>query len=126
MIAEAVALALAGSKADGKAVAKDGQSVRSMKNYLQVVKTFKAKGFGDVTPHVDVLTFNRWLALGRRPVEGCKSTKIANLRLFHVSQTRAVTLEEMQAMTAQAEAAVKRQEEASAAKIVNINEHAPQ
>jgi hypothetical protein len=126
VIAQAVALALAGQKTASKAAAKDGQSVRSMKNHMQTIKAFKRAGFGDVVPHQNVLTFQRWMAKGYRPVEGCKSLKIANLRLFHVSQVRALTVEEKAAMAAQTDAANERQRAFEASKVVPIGTGAPQ
>ena len=122
VIAQAVALALASQKAAPQAVARDGQTVRSMQNHVKTIKAFKRAGFADAVPHVNVKTFNRWMAEGRRPVEGCHSIKVANLRLFHLSQTRAITIEEREAMQAQSDAAVARHE----GKVVPIGTGAPQ
>lgn len=108
VIAQAVALALAGQKESGKAAALAGKSERSLKNEIAVVKAFKKAGFGDVTPHVDVMTFNRWMAKGFRPMEGSKSLKVKNLRLFHKTQVRGITPEERAALQAQSDAAVAR------------------
>lgn len=108
VIAEAVALALAGKKADGKAAAVAGKTERSIQNEVKTARAFKKAGFADAVPHVNVKTFNRWMAEGRRPIEGTKSIKVSNLRLFHVSQTRAITVEEREAMQAQSDAAVAR------------------
>ncbi len=108
VIAEAVAIAMGQKKADGKAAAQAGKSERSLKNEIAVVKAFKKAGFGDVTPHKDVKTFNRWVAEGLRPIEGSKSLKIKNLRLFHRTQCRTITLEERAELKAQSDAAVAR------------------
>lgn len=110
VIAEAVALALAGKKADSKAMAQAGKSERSIKNEIAVVKAFKKAGYGDVKPHVDVMTFKRWVANGLRPMEGSKSLKVKNLRLFHKSQCRTITLEEKAAAEEQMQAAIARHE----------------
>jgi uncharacterized protein (DUF4415 family) len=91
-----------------KPSALNGKSEQSIKNEIAVVKKFKAAGFGNVTPRVDVMTFNRWMAQGFRPVEGSKSLKIRNLRLFHKSQVRKLTAEELKAMQEQSAAAVRR------------------
>ena len=48
----------------------NGKSQASMANEIAVVRAFKKAGFGNVTPHVDVKTFNRWMMDGLRPVEG--------------------------------------------------------
>ena len=70
------------------------------------------------------MTFNRWMAKGYRPMEGSKSLKIRNLRLFHKTQVRSITSEERAALEAQSEAAIARQNAEQAAKVVPI--HAPQ
>ena len=110
VIAEAVALAMAGKKADTKAAAQAGKSEKSIQNEVKTARAFKKAGFADAVPHVNVKTFNRWMAEGRRPIEGSKSIKVSNLRLFHISQTRAITIEEREAMQAQSDAAVARHE----------------
>jgi len=84
----------------------NAKSERSIKNEIAVVRAFKKAGFGNVKPHVDVKTFNRWMAEGMRPVEGSKSLKVKNLRLFHVSQVRVLTVEERTEAQAKSDAAV--------------------
>ena len=110
VIAQAVAAALAQSKAKPSASATklDGKSERSIKNEIAVVRAFKKAGFGNVTPHVDVMTFNRWVAAGFRPIEGTKSTKVKNLRLFHKTQVRSITAEEKSALAESQKAAIER------------------
>jgi len=99
-----------------------GKSERSIKNEIAVVRAFKAKGFGNVTPHVDVKTFNKWMLDGLRPMEGSKSLRVGNLRLFHKSQLRPLTMEEKQAAKAQSEAAVARH----AASVTELHPASPQ
>jgi hypothetical protein len=112
--AEAVALATAAMKAElqaalaAKPVSLNNKSEKSSKNELAVIRTFKKAGFGVVVPHVDVLTFNRWMAQGLRPREGEKSQKVSNLRLFHVSQCRTISPEEKAALQEQKDAAEAR------------------
>lgn len=108
VIAEAVALAMASKKADNKPAAMAAKTDRSLQNQIKTVKAFKKAGFGDVKPHEDVLTYNRWMSKGFKVIEGSKSLKVGNLRLFHKSQVRALSLEEKQAMQAQSDAAVAR------------------
>jgi hypothetical protein len=112
IIAQAVAVAIAAKEAEMQealaAKTATGRSERSMLNEIAVVKAFKKAGFGNVKPHEDVRTFNRWMAAGYRPVEGSKSLKIKNLRLFHKSQCRPITAEEKQAMQEQSDAALAR------------------
>jgi len=135
VIAQAVAMALEANNAkhqalfdaalDGKIVQPKGNKTeRSLKNEIAVVKAFKKAGFGVVTPHVDVMTFSRWMAKGYRPMEGSKSLKIRNLRLFHKTQVRSITPEERTELEAQSAAAVARHQAEQAAKVVPI--HAPQ
>lgn len=85
-----------------------GKTEKAIQNEIQTVKIFKAKGFGNVKPHVDVKTFNLWMQENRRPIEGSKSVTVNNLRLFHVSQTRPVTPEEKAKNVEQQKAAIDR------------------
>jgi hypothetical protein len=93
-----------------------GKSEASIRNEILVVKAFAKAGFGKVVPHQDVMTFSRWMAQGFRPVEGSESLKIRNLRLFHKSQVRKLTADELKAMKEQQSAAIKRHD----AKVVPI------
>lgn len=106
------ALAINAKNAKGSAKAPTlsiaGKSDRSLRNEIDVVKAFKKAGYGNVTPHVDVRTFNRWVADNRRPIEGSKSLTVGNLRLFHVSQTREITSAEKAANVEQQKAAIDR------------------
>jgi hypothetical protein len=86
----------------------NGKSQASMANEIAVVRAFKKAGFGNVTPHVDVKTFNRWMMDGLRPVEGSKSVRVKNLRLFHRSQVRPLTAEEKAPTQEQQQAGVAR------------------
>jgi hypothetical protein len=86
----------------------NGKSQASMANEIAVVRAFKKAGFGNVTPHVDVKTFNRWMMDGLRPVEGSTSVRVKNLRLFHRSQVRPLTAEEKAPTQEQQQAAVAR------------------
>ena len=100
---------------------KGNKTERSLKNEIAVVKAFKKAGFGDVKPHVDVKTFNKWmLDDGLRPAEGSKSIRVAHLRLFHRSQCRPVTAEEKAARQQQSDAAVARH----MGKVIPINAEA--
>ena len=110
LIAEATAVALAkqrdeflaamkeqqqqAAKAEAKPAAT-GQSDQSHKNELAAIKAFKKAGFGIVKPHEDVRTFNKWVEAGLRPMEKSKSIKVQNLRLFHRSQCRKLTADEI-------------------------------
>jgi len=112
--------ATAGKPAPTMSVA--GKTDKAIANEILTVKLFKKQGFSNVVPHVNVKTFNRWMAEGRRPIEGSKSIKVNNLRLFHVTQTREVTAAEKKANAAQQAAAVARHDKAAkTAKVVPIN-----
>src|SRR5712664_2783823 len=116
---EAVA---AKAQAQNTVAAMSGKSERSAANELAVVRAFKKAGYGIVTPRINVKTFRRWVEEdGRRVVEGCKSTKVRRLRLFHISQTRSLEAEELEAIKEQKSASVARQE---ASKVIPI--HTPQ
>jgi hypothetical protein len=86
-------------KANAAKPAANGQSV-SAKNELATIRAFKKAGYGVVVPHKDVKTFNRFLAEGLRPKEGSKSLKVSGLRLFHISQCRPLSAEELKALKA--------------------------
>jgi hypothetical protein len=106
-----------------KPQAANGKSDVSAKNDLACIRVFKKAGFKDIQPRINVLTFNKWVEKGFRPVEGSKSLKVANLRLFHTSQVRQLTTEELKARQAakdQGEVATKRK----GAKVVQISEGA--
>jgi len=108
-MAKPAPVAVAGT-ASGEASGRSQKTDKALANQLATIKAFKAKGFGVVQPHIDVLTFNKWVALGFRPVEGSKSLKINNLRLFQKSQVRPITAAEKKANAKQQAAAVARHE----------------
>jgi hypothetical protein len=104
--------------AKAKAQNVAGKSERSAANELATIRAFQKAGFGVVTPRVNVKTFRRWIEEdGRRVIEGCKSLKVRNLRLFHVSQTRPLEPGELEAMQEQKSAADERQK---GAKVIDI------
>jgi hypothetical protein len=125
---QAVEKATASLKAEMQAAlaakpsATNGRSERSLRNEVAVVKAFKKAGFGDLRPHEDIRTFNRWMEAGFRPLEGSKSIKINNLRLFCRAQCRPITAEEKQAAKAQSEAAIARH----TAKVIPMSDASPQ
>ena len=90
IIAQAVAVAVAAKEAEKPA----GRS-KTEENIWKTKKAFAKAGYKNVEPNVNVLTFNKWMAAGRRVKEGERSTKVANLRLFHLDQTRPATKQEV-------------------------------
>lgn len=81
-----------------------GKTTKQVSNEIAVVRAFKREGYGVVIPHENVRTFNRWVAAGRRPIEGSHSVRAGGLRLFHLSQTRPLQKGEAKDMAAKAEA----------------------
>jgi ribosomal protein L24 len=103
-----------------------GKSETAIQNELLAIRLFKKAGFQNVVPHQNVKTFNRWMAEGRRPIEGSKSIRVANLRLFHVTQTREVTSAEIKANKKQQADAVARHEGKAKGKPGNVTQLNPQ
>ena len=78
-------------KASAPTMSIAGKTDKAIANELLAIKLFKKQGFSNVIPHVNIKTYNRWMAENRRPIEGSKSIRVNNLRLFHITQTREVT-----------------------------------
>jgi hypothetical protein len=113
IVAQAVAEALTKRKSETK-------SDQSAKNEWQAVKAFKKAGFADVQPHVNVMTYNRWIEQGRKVKQGEHAVRVKQLRLFHISQTEPITAKEKAELQERKDAAVTAQK----AKIVSITEAA--
>lgn len=99
MIAQAVAAAMPqkgskkakGDKKPGRKPLTDEQKAANRaKTDLATVTNFTAKGFKDVQPRVNVMTYNKWIENGRRVKKGEKSTICGSFALFHYSQTEAI------------------------------------
>jgi hypothetical protein len=90
-----------------------GKTERAIANEIAAVRAFHRAGFKDAKPHVNILTFNKWAEKGYRPIEGSKSLKVKNLRLFHISQVRKLTADEVKANNAQSADAVARHDKAA-------------
>jgi hypothetical protein len=88
-----------------------GKGDQAIKNEIQTVRAFKKLGI-TAKPHVDTFTFNIWVSKGYRPKEGSKSVRVNNLRLFHESQVRKLSKEELAANKEQKSASEKRQKSA--------------
>jgi hypothetical protein len=67
-----------------------GRTWQSLKNEDSAVSSLRKAGFGNVTPHVDCLTYYRWLDKGKIVKDGEVGVKPGGCRytLFHVSQVR--------------------------------------
>ena len=101
MLAEAVAAALEAQKATRKAKGKadkpgrkpltDEQKAANRKKTDEAtLANFTAKGYKDVQPRVNVMTYNKWIENGRRVKKGEKATICGSFPLFHVEQTEAI------------------------------------
>jgi hypothetical protein len=130
IMAEAVATALAAQRAEllqamaeqqraAKPATNDKPS-KSAENLQATIRAFKRLGIKDIQPHINVLTFRKWTEKGYRPLEKSKAVRVGGLRLWHQSQVRPLSKEEIGAMKAQSEAADKRQKSA------NVTELHPQ
>ena len=84
-----------GSKAMATRKLSDAQKTeRNTAIENKVKAAFKKLGYGEVTPRVDVMTFNRWLEAGYKVKTGEKSIKVKQFRLFHKKQVVALTAQE--------------------------------
>jgi hypothetical protein len=120
IVAEALAKQAEAMAAAKPAVAK-GKSSKSAQNEWKTIRAFKKLGV-TAKPRIDTFTFNIWLSKGFRPKEGSKSVRVNNLRLFHISQCRQLTADELQAIKAEKDKMVA----ANKRKIVAITEAHPQ
>jgi hypothetical protein len=116
--AAAVAEATATLKAEMQAAlaakpqAATGGKSQSAKNEELCIKAFRKAGFGEVTPNVNVFTFNKWIEKGFRPIEKTKAVKVNNLRLFCQAQVRPVTKADLAQIKKQKADHDKRQQQA--------------
>jgi hypothetical protein len=121
---EATMAAMATEAAAAKPAAKSDAAT----NDAKIISAFKKKGYADIVlfqrgktlaeqgSTVTILTFQKWMELGRRPIEGEHAVKVPGypLRLFHKRQTRIATTEERKVNFAKVKAAVEKREQASA------------
>ena len=76
-------------KAKGRGAAKltDAEKAGYMAaNDAACVKAFHEKGYDDVQPRVNVMTYNKFIEAGLRVRKGEKSVRVGPFALFHVSQ----------------------------------------
>ena len=67
------------------------RAARIAANDAECVRVFTEAGYTDVQPRVNVLTYNRWLAVGRKVKEGEQGLAVAKFTLFHALQTEPIT-----------------------------------
>lgn len=105
VIATAVATALAakgskkakgtGEKKGRKPLTDEQKATNRAKVEAETVKAFKAAGYKDVQPRVNVMTYNKWIENGRRVKKGEKSVKCGSFPLFHIDQTDPISAEKV-------------------------------
>ncbi|WP_316200794.1 MULTISPECIES: hypothetical protein [unclassified Bradyrhizobium] len=121
IVQQAVAAALAAKTAAEPA--KPAKASKADETAQAAIKAFKRAGYADVQPHVNVLTYSKWLQQGRKVKAGEKAIKAKNLRLFHVSQTEPIAKAEAEALLAQK--AAKATSGPSASKLPSVSPVAP-
>ncbi len=97
MIADAVAVAMAalptttkrakGEKPPRKLKTEEEKQASRDKTDTATLTNFKAKGYKDVQPRINIKTFNKWIESGRHVKRGEKGTICGSFNLFHVDQT---------------------------------------
>lgn len=106
MISKSVAAALAAQPASTKQRGKktgrhpltdEQKAVNRAKIDAQTIANFKAAGYDDVQPRVNVMTYNKWVEAGRRVKKGAKAIKCGNFPLFHLDQTEPLTAPQLDA-----------------------------
>lgn len=83
------------AKGKRKAKAKGGRkpltdaekAVFMARNDAEAVTAFAARGFQDVKPRENVLTYKKWFEKGRLVKKGEKAVRVGPFNLFHISQT---------------------------------------
>ena len=113
-------------KADRMDTFKAGKGEAQVQADVAISKAFVKKGYKDVvlfdrtkplaSQEPTVLTYNKWMELGRKVKEGEHSVKYKQFRLFHKSQTRIATVEERKENFAKMQEAINKYNEAKAAK----------
>jgi hypothetical protein len=100
MVSQAVAKALEskksskkekGAKPGRKPLTDEQKAANRAKTDLATVTNFTAKGYKDVQPRVNVMTYNKWIENGRRVKKGEKSIVCGSFALFHKDQTEAIS-----------------------------------
>jgi hypothetical protein len=55
------------------------------------IQAFKRKGFTDIRPRENVLTYAKWVEKGFKVKPGTKAVRIKSLRLFHETQVEPIS-----------------------------------
>jgi hypothetical protein len=96
MVADAVAAATAkkktaksggNKKPTREPLTEEQKAANRKKTDILTMANFTAKGYKDVQPRVNVMTYNKWIENGRMVRKGEKSVKCGSFPLFHIDQT---------------------------------------
>lgn len=63
------------------------KAVFMARNDMEAVKAFAERGFKDVKPRENVLTYGKWAEKGRLVKRGEKAVRVGPFNLFHFDQT---------------------------------------
>ena len=121
LVAEAVAAQMAEIKATQGSAAKDARAEKNVKMDVAIARAFEKKGYKKIVlfdrtkllsqqPDVTILTYNKWVELGRKVKPGENAIKIKQFRLFHKDQTEIMDVETRKKEWAQFQEAIKRYE----------------
>ena len=127
MIAEGVAAALKEAKLDRRDAAKAAAPDKYARIDVAIAKAFDKKGYKNIVlfdrtkklvqqPDVTVLTYNKWIELGRKVKPGETAVKFKQFRLFHKDQTEIMTVEQRKAEFTKMQEAIARYEAKKAGK----------
>jgi hypothetical protein len=126
MIQSAGQAALANAKNDRMDTFKAGKGEAQVRADVAISKAFVKKGYKDVvlfdrtkplaSQEPTVLTYNKWMELGRKVKEGEHAVKYKQFRLFHKSQTRIATTEERKENFAKMQEAIRKYNDAKKGK----------
>lgn len=119
LIADGVAAALKEQKLDRQDAAKAAAPDKYARIDAAIGKAFQKKGYKKIVlfdrtkllsqqPDVTVLTYNKWLELGRKVKPGETSVKYKQFRLFHKDQTEIMSPEVRKAEFARMQEAIAR------------------
>lgn len=123
LVADAVAAAMAQNKEQAMANGKAKSQDEKIKRDVAIAKAFEKAGYKDIVlmdttkllpqqPNVTILTYNKWLELGRKVKPGEHSVKVRgyHIRLFHKSQTEIMSPEVRKAEWKKMQDAIARHE----------------
>jgi hypothetical protein len=90
MAAKPAKKAAKAKKPGRKPLTEEQKATNRAKTDEITVKKFTAKGYKDVQPRVNVMTYGKWNQAGRQVIKGQKATVCGSFALFHRDQTEAI------------------------------------